>query len=93
VTDDAGRADSEPVTVSAASATSPAPANAGDTPCLAAVSYTVGTPASGQESAGSSAAGGGGGGGGLDLLTLLALAASAYSSRCAASSHGRCARR
>ena len=103
VTDDEGRSDSEPVIVRSATATTPAPANAGDTACLATVSYPVGGPSSGGQSTGPVSGGGGGGGGGgaMDLWTLLMLAAGAlplastrrYSSRCAASNHGRCARR
>ena len=100
VTDEQGRADSEPVTLSSANVTTPAPANAGDTACLAAVSYIVGAPTSGGDSTGSGVSGGGGGGA-MDLWALLALAGGAvsrgstrrYSSRCAASSQGRCARR
>jgi serine protease len=142
VTDDQGRSDSAPVIVTPTSATTSAPASAGDNACLTAVSYTIGAPAGGAGSGGGSVSsassgaggstgggstggggtggggsgsggsggsggssgssgGGGGGGGALDLGTLLmmgaaALAASAlrrYSSRWAASSHGRCARR
>jgi serine protease len=101
VTDEQGRSDSEPVTLSSTTVTTPAPAQAGDTACLAAVSYTVSTPTSGGDSAISGSGGGGGGGGAMDAWTLLALAAltlslisaKPYSSRCAASSHGRCARR
>jgi serine protease len=103
VTDDQGRADSEPVTLSSATVTTPAPAQAGDTACLAAVSYTVSASTSAGASAGSGSGSGSGGGGGgtMDAWTLLALAAATlsllstrrYSSRCAASSHGRCARR
>jgi serine protease len=102
VTDAQGRADSEPVTLSSTNASTPAPATAGDSACLAAVSYTV-PPASGADSTGSggSSSGGGGGGGSMDLGTLLVLAGAAlslaatrrYSSFCAASSQGRCARR
>jgi serine protease len=71
VTDDQGRTDTANVVVSATSAFSDASASAGTHACLAAVSYSVGSPtASGQASGGS---GGGGGGGALDLLTLLML--------------------
>jgi serine protease len=104
VTDADGRVDSEPVTLGASSVTTPAPANAGDTACLAAVSYTV-PPATGTDSGGSGSGitgggGGHGGGGAVDPWTLVVLAAALsllatkrYRSRCAASSHGRCARR
>jgi serine protease len=69
VTDDAGRSDSAQVTVTSARATSGAPARAGDTACLAPVSFTVaslpvaipGPPR------------GGGGGGVSDPVTLAAL--------------------
>jgi serine protease len=102
VTDDQGRSDSEPVILSSARATTPAPANAGDTACLAPISYTVSAPSTGAQSTGTITGGGGGGGGGaMDLWTLLVLAGGAlplalmrrYSSRCAASNQGRCARR
>ncbi|HEY0768599.1 MAG TPA: S8 family serine peptidase [Steroidobacteraceae bacterium] len=97
VTDDAARTDSTQVTVTSSSASTAAPARAGNNACLSAVSYTV-PPSSGGGSTPSSG-GGGGGGGALDVLSLLALAGLAsavrrpYSSRSAASSHGRCARR
>jgi serine protease len=99
VTDNQGRTDSASLTIAASSATTPAPAAAGDNACLAAVAYDVGPPASSTDSG--SGGGGGGGGGGLDPWTLLALAGLAvrcaararYSRRCAASSQGRCARR
>ncbi len=98
VTDDSGRVDSAPVIVTAAMANSSAPANAGTSPCLAAVSYSVpSAPTTGASSAGTS---GGGGGGALDLtlvMSLLVLALSRagyrYAKRSAASSHSRCARR
>jgi len=98
VTDDAGRTDSEQLVVSNITTTPLGAASIGGQACLAPVSYTV--PASGggtsTGAAGGGAAGagsgGGGGGGGMDLLTLLVLAL-AYSSRCAASSQERCARR
>jgi serine protease len=96
VTDSYGRSDSATVVVHPDNATTSAPASAGDSACLAAVSYSVPAPNS-AASAGS----GGGGGGAIDPLTLLALAlggaalarSGRHSSRCAASSHGRCARR
>ncbi len=98
VTDDAGRTDSAQVIVTSSRASTAAPARAGSNACLAAISYTVPPPAS---AASSPSGGSGGGGGALDVLSVLALAlgglASAvlrpYNSRCAASSHGRCARR
>ena len=99
VTDSAGRSDSTPITLKFNSSSTPAPASAGDAACLTAVSYTVGAPTSDPDSAAAGGdSGGGGGGGALDLLTLLAAAglrpgARRYSSRCAASSQGRCARR
>jgi serine protease len=102
VTDDQGRTDTANVVVSSKLVTTDASASAGDHACLAPVTYTVGAPTSVAQ--GSGAPGGGGGGGGaLDPLTLAALATSLvgvaslrrarYSSRWAASSQGRCARR
>ena len=99
VTDNHGRADSAPVTITADGATTTAPAAAGDDACLAAVAYDVGAPTSTTDS--SPGGGGSGGGGALDPWMLLALGALAalpvarirYSRRCAASSQGRCARR
>ena len=92
VTDDAGRSESILVVVGATFTHSTAPASAGDQACLAPVSYTV--PSSGSPTAAGAppSGGGGGGGGALDLLTLLACAWF-YSSRSAACSHSRCARR
>lgn len=105
VTDDQGRTDSASVAVSATRAVSGASANAGDHACLAAVSYDVGAPPSTGQGGGASG-GGGGGGGSLDPLTLLMLASGLqalarpkrrrewpYSSRSAACSQERCARR
>ncbi len=97
VTDDAGRTDSEEVVVSTTKTSPLGATSAGNHACLAPVSYTVPTPSGGGSStpsgaAGGGATGGGGGGGGGDLFTLLVLVL-AYSSRCAASSQVRCARR
>ncbi|HEY7964933.1 MAG TPA: S8 family serine peptidase [Steroidobacteraceae bacterium] len=101
VTDDAGRTDSEQVVVSTTKTTPLGATSAGDHACLAPVSYTVPTSgggsstpsgAAGGGATGGGATGGGGGGGGMDLFTLLMLVL-AYSSRCAASSQVRCARR
>jgi serine protease len=92
VTDSYGRNDSATVVLQSDHATTTAPAGAGGSPCLAAVSYSVPPPNS--PAVASSSGGGGGGGGAIDVLTLLALALGGrHSSRCAASSHGRCARR
>jgi len=105
VTDDQGRTDSANVVVTGRSVVSDASASAGDHACLAAVSYTVGSPpSSGQASGGSG--GGSGGGGSLDLLSLCMLASGLwalararsererrYSRRSAACSQERCARR
>jgi serine protease len=99
VTDNSGRSDSAQVVVGSAAARSTAPASAGNRACLAAVSYQVAAPSSSGASAGAGGGGGGGGGGAIDPVTLLACALAAlplalrYRSRCAASSHGRCARR
>jgi len=101
VTDNSGRTDSAQVVVGSGGARATAPAQAGNQACLAAVSYSIAPSSSGAASAGGAGAGGGGGGGAMDLLTLLAYALAAmlpvllerYRSRCAASSHGRCARR
>ena len=107
VTDSEGRSDSATVLVNFQSASTAAPASAGTAACLAAVSYTVGqsTGTSGGSGTGtstsSSGSGGGGGGGALEVWTLLGLGAGVlargrkrrYSSRCAASSHSRCALR
>ena len=96
MTDDAGRSDSEQLVVSTTKTTPLGATSAGDHACLAPVSYTVPTSGGGSSTpsgaAGGGATGGGGGGGGLDLFTLLMLVL-AYSSRCAASSQVRCARR
>jgi serine protease len=76
ITDDQGRTDSANVVVTSTRVVSDASASAGDHACLAAVAYTVGSPASSpQGSAGSGEGGGGGGGGSLDVLTLLMLGA------------------
>jgi hypothetical protein len=97
VTDTEGRTDSAPVLVTAFSANSAAPANAGQNACLTPVSYSVTAPPT--ETAASSGSTSGGGGGALDLLTLGALgclgalAARRHTRRSAASSHSRCARR
>jgi serine protease len=96
VTDSDGRSDSATLILHSGSASTSAPAAAGENACLAAVSYDTSSPQSVP-----SAGGGGGGGGALDGLSLLALALAGFavsalrrhSSRCAASSHGRCARR
>jgi serine protease len=98
VTDNYGRTDTATVIVSSTSASSSVAAHAGNSPCLAAVSYSVPSP---QSVASPSSGGGGGGGGALDLLSLAALALGGasfrarrdHSRRCAASSHERCARR
>ena len=95
VTDSAGRTDTASVVLTSSSKQTSAPASAGSDACLAAVSYTVPPPTNNSAAAGSGG-GHGGGGGALDLLTLLALAGGALgycSSRCAASSQVRCARR
>jgi hypothetical protein len=104
VTDDQGRTDTANVVVSATRAFSDASASAGTHACLAAVSYTVGSPTASSQASGGS--GGGGGGGALDVLTLLMLSGGLwanaraqyarerrYSSRSAACSQERCARR
>jgi serine protease len=100
VTDDVGRSDSATVVVQSDNATTTAPASAGFNACLAAVAYSQ--PSASSAATGSSGSGGGGGGGGgIDLLTLLMLALGGgslsalrrHNNRCAASSHGRCARR
>ena len=96
VTDSDGRSDSATLILHSGSASTSAPAAAGENACLAAVSYATSSPQSVP-----SRGGGGGGGGALDVLSLLALALAGFavsalkrhSSRCAASSHGRCARR
>jgi hypothetical protein len=97
VTDNAGRIDTASVVLSSSSVQSSAPANAGSDACLATVSYTAPPPDNSGAGTGASASGGGhGGGGALDVLSLLALASLALgycSSRCAASSQVRCARR
>ena len=98
VTDNYGRSDTASVLVQSGLATTSAPAQGGFTACLAAVSYSLASP---QSVNGSSDSSGGGGGGALDLFTLLLLIVGgarlstrrAHSSRCAASSQGRCARR
>lgn len=97
VTDSDGRSDSATLILHSGSASTSAPAAAGENACLAAVSYRTSSP----QSVPSAGGGGGGGGGALDVLSLLALALAGFavsvlrrhSSRCAASSHGRCARR
>jgi serine protease len=98
VTDNYGRTDTATVVVSSTSARSSAAARAGDSPCLAAVSYSVAVPQG--VATPSSGGGGGGGGGALDLFSLAALALGVslrarrdHNRRCAASSHVRCARR
>jgi hypothetical protein len=101
VTDDAGRTDTAPVVVTATAASSAASANAGDTPCLTPVNYSVTSmPNSGGGTGAGAAPSGGGGGGAMEYLSLLgvlgALARTVprrYASRSAASSHSRCARR
>jgi len=104
VTDNQGRMDTATVVITSSAVQTTAPVAAGSSACPAAVAYSVPPPNSG---AGTSGGGSGhGGGGGLDLLTLMLLAAAAlgaatprralrqpYSSRCAASSQVRCARR
>lgn len=94
VTDEAGRTDSVSVAIGVNTTRTGAPPSAGDHACLAAVSYAPPVAGSGVSSppAGASGSGSGGGGGIVDLLTLLVLVL-AYSSRCAASSQERCARR
>ena len=99
VTDDAGRVDSAPVIVTSGMANSTAPASAGDSACLTAVSYSDAAPPTAQAT-GSSSSGGGGGGGATDPVTLLGAmlmagvaARGRYVRRSAASSHSRCARR
>jgi serine protease len=103
VTDTSGRTDSAQVVVGSGGARAAAPAQAGNQACLAAVSYST-APGSSGASAGAAGGGGGSGGGGggaMDLLSLLAYTLAAalpallerYRSRCAASSHGRWARR
>jgi serine protease len=99
VTDNYGRSDTATVVVQSSFLTTSAPARAGENACLEAVSYSLAAAQSAGSSGGSG--GSGGGGGALDFfsLTVLALGAGslgarrAHSSRCAASSHGRCARR
>jgi serine protease len=97
VTDSDGRSDSATLILHAGRASTNAPAAAGENACLAAVSYDTSSP----QNVPSAGSGGGGGGGALDVPSLLALALAGFavsalrrhSSRCAASSHGRCARR
>jgi serine protease len=94
VTDNAGRSDTASVVLTSSSVQTSAPASAGSDACLATVSYTTPPPDNNSASAGSG--GGHGGGGALDVLSLLALVGFALgycSSRCAASSQVRCARR
>jgi serine protease len=98
VTDEEGRTDSATVLVTSASASTSAPARAGTNACLRAVSYSVAGVSSSTTSSTSAASGGGGGGGALDLLLLGLLGVVRaqrlrYSSRSAASSQARCARR
>ena len=106
VTDSQGRTDSATVLLSFDSASSTAATVAGTDACLSTVSYIVGqstgtSTGSGAATSPAGSSGGGGGGGALDLWTLLVLGSGAlalggkrrYSSRCAASSHTRCARR
>jgi len=95
VTDNAGRTDTASVVLTSSSKQTSAPASAGSDACLAAVSYTVPPPTNNSAAAGGGGSHGGGGGA-LDVLSLLALAGCALgycSSRCAASSQVRCARR
>jgi len=94
VTDDAGRTDTATVMLGMNSATSTAPAAAGGSACLTAVSYnSTASPSA------ASSSGGGGGGGSLEPLTLFAVLGmlsrrgARYARRSAASSHSRCARR
>jgi serine protease len=98
VTDDSGRIDNAPVVVTASTANSTAPANAGTSACLTPVTFTVTTPPTNTAAGGSGS--GGGGGGAFDLLTLasalalaIAVGARRYARRSAACSHSRCARR
>ena len=99
VTDNHGRIDQAQVIVQASSASSTAPASAGGNACLAPVFYSMAYPESSGNSASGGGDSGGGGGGAIDvelLLVLAGLVRSAtrrHSSRCAASSHGRWARR
>jgi serine protease len=80
VTDDLGSADSADVIVGSTSASSEAPASAGNTACAAPVTSGVTPPAgsgssssSGSGSSSSSSSGGGGGGGGVFDPTTLSL--------------------
>jgi serine protease len=94
VTDNAGRSDTASVVLTSSSVQTSAPASAGSDACLATVSYTAPAPDNNSASAGSGGAHGGGGA--LDVLSLLVLVGLALgycSSRCAASSQVRCARR
>jgi len=75
VTDSHGRLDSATVVLSSSSAQTSAPASAGANACLAAVAYSVPAATPPNNSASAGGGGGHGGGGRLDLLTLLALAA------------------
>ena len=92
VTDDAGLTDSADVIVTSTSATTTAPATAGDSPCLEEISFTPpegsgddplpgpgsGGGAGGGAGSGNTGGGGGGGGGGaIDWLALLAMLAAA----------------
>ena len=105
VTDNQGRMDTATVVITSSAVQTTAPMAAGSSACPAAVAYSVSPPSSGAGTSGGSS-GHGGGGGGLDRLTLIFLAAATlgaasarrglrqrYSSRCAASSQVRCARR
>ena len=104
VTDNQGRMDTATVVITSSAVQTTAPMAAGSSACPAAVAYSVSPPSSGAGTSGGSS--GHGGGGGLDRLTLIFLAAATlgaasarrgprqpYSSRCAASSQVRCARR
>ena len=109
VTDNQGRMDTATVTVTSTSVLTTAPAAAGTNACLPAVAYTVPPANSGAGAAGGGGGHGGGGGLDiLSLLALAGCALAslrserrvpgvrfqpACSSRCAASSQVRCARR
>lgn len=81
VTDDAGHTDAADVVVDSFSATSSAPANAGNSACIAAITSgptpttdpvgsTTPTPTPTPQPSGSSSSGGKGGGGSLEFVTL-----------------------
>jgi len=95
VTDNAGRSDTAAVVLTSSSVQTSAPANAGSDACLATVSYTAPPPDNSSAGAAGSSSGHGGGGAldVLSLLVLLSIALGYCSSRCAASSQLRCARR